>query len=49
MNAQLALLLARLPGKATPQWPEGERFVTAFAHGTIRVLRTARRRTRNAR
>jgi mannose-6-phosphate isomerase-like protein (cupin superfamily) len=30
-------LLARLPGKVTPQWPEGERFTTAFAHGTMSV------------
>jgi mannose-6-phosphate isomerase-like protein (cupin superfamily) len=37
MKAQLADLLARLPGKVTPQWPDGERFVTAFAHGSMAV------------
>ena len=36
-KAQLADLLARLPGAATPQWPQGERFVRAFAHGTMSV------------
>ena len=30
MNAELAELLARLPGKATPQWPQGERFTEDF-------------------
>lgn len=30
-------LLARLPGPASARWPEGERFATAFAHGTMRV------------
>jgi mannose-6-phosphate isomerase-like protein (cupin superfamily) len=37
MKAQLAELPARLPGKATPQRPEGEGFVTAFAHGPMSV------------
>jgi mannose-6-phosphate isomerase-like protein (cupin superfamily) len=37
MKAELAELLSRLPGKVTPRWPEGERFVTAFAHGTMSV------------
>jgi mannose-6-phosphate isomerase-like protein (cupin superfamily) len=26
-----------IPGPVTPRWPEGERFVTAFAHGTMSV------------
>jgi mannose-6-phosphate isomerase-like protein (cupin superfamily) len=30
-------LLARLPGKVTAKWPEGERFARAFAHGTMSV------------
>lgn len=37
MKADLADLLARLPGKVTPQWPGGERFVRALAHGTMAV------------
>ena len=30
MKADLADLLARLPGKVTPQWPGGERFTPDF-------------------
>jgi mannose-6-phosphate isomerase-like protein (cupin superfamily) len=30
-------LLRRLPGKASAQWPLGERFVQAMAHGTMSV------------
>jgi mannose-6-phosphate isomerase-like protein (cupin superfamily) len=30
-------LLARLPGPITERWPMGERFVEAFAHGTMSV------------
>lgn len=37
MKADAAELLARLPGPATPQWPLGERFVRAMAHGTMSV------------
>ena len=37
MKADLDDLLRRLPGKVTPQWPQGERFVRAFAHGTMSV------------
>jgi len=29
--------MARLPGKVTEEWPEGERFAEAFAHGTMSV------------
>lgn len=37
MRASVADLLARLPGPATDRWPGGERFATAFAHGTMSV------------
>ncbi|MES2940530.1 MAG: cupin domain-containing protein [Pseudomonadota bacterium] len=37
LNASAAALLAQLPGKITPQWPQGERFIQAFAHGTMSV------------
>lgn len=37
MKASSAELLQRLPGKITEKWPEGERFVTAFAHGSMSV------------
>lgn len=37
LQATLAALLARLPGKVTAQWPDGERFARAFAHGTMSV------------
>jgi mannose-6-phosphate isomerase-like protein (cupin superfamily) len=30
-------LLESLPGKVTEKWPMGERFVSAFAHGTMSV------------
>lgn len=30
-------LLARLPGKVTSVWPEGERFVVGLEHGTMSV------------
>lgn len=36
-HATAATLLARLPGKVTPQWPMGERFARAFAHGSMSV------------
>ncbi|MBI1731576.1 MAG: cupin domain-containing protein [Gammaproteobacteria bacterium] len=29
--------LARLPGPRTPDWPDGEFFVTLMAHGTMSV------------
>jgi mannose-6-phosphate isomerase-like protein (cupin superfamily) len=35
--ASAADLLARLPGTVSSQWPEGERFVTALAHGSMSV------------
>ena len=37
MKASVAELLARLPGPASATWPDGERFTTAFAHGTMSV------------
>jgi mannose-6-phosphate isomerase-like protein (cupin superfamily) len=37
MQASAQELLKRLPGNITEQWPIGERFVTAFAHGTMSV------------
>jgi mannose-6-phosphate isomerase-like protein (cupin superfamily) len=37
LQATLPALLAQLPGKVTAQWPAGERFVRAFAHGTLAV------------
>ena len=36
-QASPAELLQRLPGPASPKWPHGERFVEAFAHGTLVV------------
>jgi mannose-6-phosphate isomerase-like protein (cupin superfamily) len=37
MKASPADLLARLPGPRTARWPDGERFVEAFSHGTLMV------------
>src|ERR1700740_1169464 len=37
MRASIAELLAHLPGPRTPRWPEGERFVEAFTHGSLVV------------
>ena len=37
MKATAAELLQRLPGKVTPEWPMGERFVEAFKHGSMSV------------
>lgn len=37
LHATLAELLARLPGPRSARWPDGERFVEAFAHGTLVV------------
>ena len=36
-KASVAELLRRLPGKVSEKWPEGERFVTALAHGSMSV------------
>jgi len=37
MKASMAELMRRLPGAASAKWPDGERFVTALAHGTMSV------------
>jgi mannose-6-phosphate isomerase-like protein (cupin superfamily) len=37
MKASIAELLKRLPGPRTARWPKGERFVEAFAHGSLVV------------
>jgi len=37
LKASLADLLRCLPGPRTPNWPDGERFVEAFAHGSLVV------------
>lgn len=37
MKASAKALFKCLPGKVTEQWPMGERFVSAFAHGTMSV------------
>jgi mannose-6-phosphate isomerase-like protein (cupin superfamily) len=37
LKASIAALLQRLPGPKTAKWPDGERFVEAFAHGSLAV------------
>ena len=37
MKASMAELLRRIPGKASANWPDGERFVAALAHGSMSV------------
>jgi hypothetical protein len=37
MKASFADLLKRIPGPATGKWPNGERFVEAFSHGSMTV------------
>jgi len=37
MKATAAELLRHIPGKVTEKWPTGERFVSAFAHGSMSV------------
>ena len=37
LKASASKLLQRLPGPPSPKWPDGERFVQAFAHGTLVV------------
>lgn len=37
MKTTVKSLLGKLPGKITPWWPKGERFVEAIAHGTMSV------------
>jgi mannose-6-phosphate isomerase-like protein (cupin superfamily) len=37
MLARSSELLQRLPGPRSAKWPDGERFVEAFRHGTLVV------------
>ena len=37
MRANSSDLLRRLPGPRSSKWPDGERFVEAFRHGTLVV------------
>ena len=37
LSAQAPELLARLPGKPSPGWPDGETFTRALAHGSMSV------------
>jgi mannose-6-phosphate isomerase-like protein (cupin superfamily) len=37
LKASAADLLERLPGPVTSRWPDGERFIEAFRHGTLEV------------
>jgi mannose-6-phosphate isomerase-like protein (cupin superfamily) len=37
VKTSVSQLLAQLPGPVSPKWPQGERFVQAFAHGTMSV------------
>ena len=37
MKASFAELLQQIPGPVSDKWPSGERFATAFAHGTMSV------------
>ena len=37
MKATSAELLNKIPGKASAEWPMGEPFALAFAHGSMSV------------
>ncbi len=37
MKTTLEEILARIPGVPTPKWPEGDRYATALAHGSMSV------------
>jgi len=37
MKSSASELLSKLPGPVSAQWPEGERFARAFAHGSMSV------------
>jgi len=37
MKATASDLLSKLPGPVSAQWPQGERFAPAFAHGSMSV------------
>jgi mannose-6-phosphate isomerase-like protein (cupin superfamily) len=35
MKATLAQILSRIPGAPSKKWPQGERYATAMAHGSM--------------
>ncbi len=37
MKAKIADLLKKIPGKISPEWPMGEPFTLALAHGSMSV------------
>ncbi len=37
MKASLAQILAKIPGAPSKKWPQGERYATALAHGSMSV------------
>jgi mannose-6-phosphate isomerase-like protein (cupin superfamily) len=37
MKVSQAQILARIPGPPTKKWPGGDRYATAFAHGSMSV------------
>jgi mannose-6-phosphate isomerase-like protein (cupin superfamily) len=37
MKATLQQLLSRIPGPASAQWPDGDRYSPAFSHGSMSV------------
>lgn len=37
MKTSVQDLLGRLPGPVSARWPEGERYVAGFAHGSMRT------------
>jgi mannose-6-phosphate isomerase-like protein (cupin superfamily) len=37
MKASQAQILSRIPGAPSKKWPEGERYATALAHGSMSV------------
>jgi mannose-6-phosphate isomerase-like protein (cupin superfamily) len=37
LKASASALLESLPGKVSPKWPTGERFINALAHGSMSV------------
>jgi mannose-6-phosphate isomerase-like protein (cupin superfamily) len=37
MKVSEAQILARIPGAPTKKWPDGDRYSTAFAHGSMSV------------
>lgn len=37
LKASVDVLVRRLPGLPSPKWPDGQRFVEAFSHGSLVV------------